>query len=210
MAAVRRARFTGHGHCLCRIATAFVAALVAISACTAATEPLEQPVPTSAAKPTLTRNLARMHYVEPDGTFQGDGSGGMNDLPNVKGTGILAFDGACAYLHSLALKQGEAMVQSEPTRSAKSVSASLIFYFGEDMDRTLDGTSQPVYLLKLGYNRTRYDPIARALWVNQVGPMAEGSRVAFDGFYGKTSHPDISCPLVASGRIGTATLIPAP
>ncbi len=184
--------------------------LVTISACVAIGRSQSELTSASAAEPTLSRNLARMHYVEPDGTFQGDGSGGMNDLPNVKGTGILAFEGACAYVHSLALKQGEAMVQSEPTRSAKSVSASLIFYFGEDMDRTLDETSQPVYLLKLGYNRTRYDPIARALWVNQVGPMAEGSRVAFDGFYGKTAHPDISCPLVASGRIGTATLIPAP
>ncbi len=201
---------TGHGHCLFRIATAFAASLFAISACTATNEPLEQPVPTSAAEPAFTRNLARMQYVEPDGTFHGDESDGMRALPNVKGTGILAFDGACAYVHSLALQHGEAVVQSEPTRSAKRVSAALIFNYGEDMDRTLDEDSQPVYLLRLGYNRTRYDPIARALWVNQVGPMAEGSRVVFDGFYGKTSRPDISCPLVASGRIGTATLIPAP
>ena len=184
--------------------------LVTVSACVTIDRSQSELTSASVAAPMLTRDLARMLYVEPDGTVHVDRSDGTRDLPNVKGTGILKFDGECAYVHSLTLQHGETVVQSEPTRSAKSVSAALIFYYGEAMDRTPDEPSQPVYLLKLGYNRTRYDPITRALWVNQVGPMAEGSRVAFDGFYGKTSRPDISCPLVASGRIGTATLIPAP
>ncbi len=154
----------------------------------------------------LTRDLAEMLYVEPDGTFQGDGSDGRRDLPRVSGTGLLRFDGSCAYVHSLTLRQGEDAIRRSPTPEAQSVSANLVFQFGEDMDRHPGDVPSPVYLLRLGYNFTRYDPIARALWVHQIGPMTEGDRVAFDGFYGRRSLPSTSCPLVAAGRIGTATL----
>lgn len=206
----RPARATELGRWRLGIAAALIAVLTLCPACTAAIVPTIQPVQTSATQPTLTRNLAGMHYVEPDGAFHGDGSSGMNDLPRVRGTGILKFDGACAYVHSLVLQQGQDAIHSLPTRDAQSVSANLVFQFGQDMDRAPDSLSQSVYLLKLGYNLVRYDPKSRALWVKQSGPMVEGDRVTFDGFYGRSSFLTFLCPLLASGRIGTATLTPAP
>lgn len=187
---------------------AIAAALIAASACSANGASPTRSSTTATIQPTLTRDLAEMLFVESDGRFVGDGSSPLRALPRVSGTGILKFDGSCAYLHSLTLRHGTDAIARSPTREAQSVSANLVFQFGEDMDRDPDDVSGPVYLLRLGYNLTRYDPSARALWVNQVGPMTEGDRVAFDGFYGKRSLPSFLCPLVASGRIGTATLTP--
>lgn len=183
------------------------AALIAVSACGENGASPAHPSTTATTRPTLTRDLAEMLFVEPDGRFLGDGSSGLRDLPRVSGTGELMFDGSCAYLHSLTLRRGDNAISRWPTRDAQSVSANLVFQFGEEMDRHPD-VSGPIYLLRLGYNLTRYDPSARALWVNEVGPLTEGDRVAFDGFYGRRSLPTLWCPLVASGRIGTATLIP--
>lgn len=96
------------------------------------------------------------------------------------------FNGKCAYLHSLVLEETA------------------------DVVRAPSGRPEFVYFLRLGYNATLFDPNARALWVNQVGPMFEGDRVAFDGFYGKHWRPTFWCPLATTGRIATATLMPAP
>lgn len=127
-----------------------------------------------------------MLYVTPDGSFQGESSGGTSALPDIRGTGVLMFNGKCAYLHSLVLEETA------------------------DVVRAPSGRPEFVYFLRLGYNATLFDPNARALWVNQVGPMFEGDRVAFDGFYGKHWRPTFWCPLATTGRIATATLMPAP